>query len=419
MRVTEIISEDTLMEVWPAAVIGTAVFSAVSLYLSAMSAKEIYDLLAANNYDPSTMSDDDWGLFLIDVIMLVPGLSYLSKFGKPTLIKMIPDSVKQRGGSWLRNHLKEKLSKIDKGPGTAKQKGVLKRKAFADFKVDAAKQYGLLPTPIKHILGYAVASDLVITYYMKLADLEDQYTSAQQGADTTELFGDTSKDKLFAQADGYRNKYLGELTLGLLLAFGAAKVSNVVAGFGKVFGVVSGGGMVGGLVQLPFKAVSMIVKLGGAALIPALINTDSGEKFLALAITEMITQGIGALSAAALELLYKGIDEASRLSGIKGLAAQAGLDATMPRTKIADPNAASGGGSRPALDPNIPDDLRVTKDASNPNVIYIGQVQVTDDQGFRTIGNAYKNMLSRKAKAAGIPDPTATLKPNPNVNYDI
>jgi hypothetical protein len=425
MRVTEIVSESTIIN----EALTSKLLSLILPFLTVLSAKEIYDILSKNGFNPASMSTDDWLQVFIEFVLMIPGFGSFAKFGGAALSKLIPNSIKERGANILRQKVLKELDAINKGAGTAAEKRVLKRKAVADYRAQAEKKFSLIPKPVAMVIKSLAAGDLFIVYYRKLSELEDQYDRAQNGDVTTYWFGDTPKDQQFAIADTQRKKYLGELTAGLAIVFASQAIGKLVSGFGTIFGTVGavvGGGLVGGLVKLPFEAVSMIIKSGGAALIPLFLHTEAGKAFLATAIAQLATTGLGTATAEMLELLYKGIDEASRLSGVKGLAAKAGLDATMPRTKIVDPNAATsgtpggaGGGARPVLDPNIPNDLRVTKDDLNPNIIYIGQVQVTDDQGFRTIGNTYKNMLSQKAKAAGIQDPTATLKLNPNRNYNI
>lgn len=72
----------------------------------------------------------------------------------------------------------------------------------------------------------------------------------------------------------------------------------------------------------------------------------------------------------------------------------------------------------PRLLDRTPSSLRLGTDPNNPKIKFVGGVQITDVQGFQSVGDNYLNSIKNSARVAGLPDPTAGIPKKPGVNYN-
>jgi hypothetical protein len=407
MKVYEIVREERLDEIGPAAIpiIGgltwAGVVGAVSLFLTTISVIDIYKILEKNNYDLASMSDEDWKDVFLDLIMLsVPGAG---NFTKSAIRKLIPDSWLLSAANKARLQI---LSRARAGTAAANPARLSRLKKLADAR------YAKIASNVKNVLVTAGLASVVATYFYKLEDLEDQYEAAKSGDTTTELFGNASQSELVGLADRQRTRLLGELTLSIAGILGALTGAAAIKTLTSLFGSVKGGSVVGGLLSIPAAGLSKLATIGAAAW-PILLHTQAGQEFLSNNIVRMITGGTGATVSWGIEKLYQAIEEVSKRVGLDATGVTGAMRSTIATDKAATPNRI-----QQAMASKIPYTLRLEKDNANPNILYIGGVQVTDKDGFQSVGNSYKQMLSKQAVASNVPDPTTGLKPKPGVNYN-
>lgn len=413
MKVHQIISEQhQLSEAGPAIVPGAilggltwaGVIGAVSLFLTTISIIDLYRILEKNNYDTNNMSDEDWKDFFINLILLsVPGAG---RFGKAAIRKLIPDSFLTSAAKRAKSQVTAKINKSKIPMNSPKRVARLKQLADA--------RYAKLSTKVKTLFTTTGLASIVITYYIKLEDLESQYEAAKGGDTTTEIFGDSPQEELLNLADGQRKKLLGEAVLSIGAVLGAltgAKASNF---FATLLGKVKGGSIVGGLLSIPAAGVSRLIGIGAASW-PLLLQTDAGKAFLSNNLVQLASTYTGTITAGVIDFLYDGIDAIGKRVGVDTTGVTGAVKSTISKDKEAAGVTAAAANAEIS---KIPYKFRIEKNSQNPKILYIGGVQVTDKDGFQNIGYNYKQDLSRSAKASGVADPTVGLKQKPGVNYN-
>jgi hypothetical protein len=418
MKVYQIIAETKHLNeagpaIVPGAIIGgltwAGVLGAVSLFLTTISIIDLYRILEKNNYQFESMSSEDWKDLYINLIMLaVPGAG---RFGKAAIRKLIPDSWLTNAAKRAKTQITAKINKSKIPMNSPQRAARLKKLADARF----AK----LSTKVKNFFTTAGLASIVITYYIKLEDLESQYEAAKAGDITTEIFGDSPQEELLNLADGQRKKMLGEAVASIGAVLGALTGAKATSAMSKFFGSVKGGTIVGGLLAIPLVGVERLLKIGAASW-PILLQTDAGKAFLSNNAVQLFTTITGTATAILIDSLLAGIDEIGKRVGVDTTGVTGAMKSTIAKDKEAAASAAAAAAATPggvALS-KIPYKFRIEKDSQNPKILYIGGVQVTDKDGFQNIGYNYKQDLSRSAKASGVPDPTIGLKQKPGVNYN-
>lgn len=416
MKIYEIVAEDReqLNEIAPLAALGgwAAIMGAVSAFLTALSIYDIYQILKKHDYNVDNLTADDYGDLFIDVLMLsVPGAG---KFARSTIAKFMPASAKKAGGEYMKKFLAPKMSALKAeykaagkaGTKTARTAG--QTAAITKYKAAAEALYDKkIIEPAKQLLGAAAVTPMIIDYYEKISELEDQYNAVLNGDTSTKLFGGMSKEEAYRAAAEKRKQYIGELSIAIGAAIASVPASKLVnfigSGAGKLVSVGGSIPLIGGLVKLPFSAAAKLISLGGPA-IPLFMQTDAGQKFLASNIIKGITELTGSVVAVGLDLFNAAVEEVAK---------RLGVDAT-PVTDITKSKIQKPAGMGAEFDPNsaiskIPPQLRITRNPSNPKIMYIGGVQVTDATGKRTAGDSLIKQFQLSAAAADVPDPTAEI----------
>jgi hypothetical protein len=130
------------------------------------------------------------------------------------------------------------------------------------------------------------------------------------------------------------------------------------------------------------------------------MRTSAGKEFLNSSLVRAITEPTGALTAAAIDLLEKGLQEA-------GL-----LDGPLPgKTAVKPPTGDAADGARQAT--NGMNIQWVGKK------LYINNQQISDENGYRLVGNDKLNDIKARVGVAGIPDPTLKIQDDPKKKYGV
>lgn len=423
MRVNEIVREERIDEALPLLGLGAIpmILSAVAFGMKAMSIYDLYDNLSKNGFDIDNMSDDDkLKLFVDFIILFVPGGG---RFANATIMRLMPDWLKRKGIKMVGDHLKTKAEELRKmknanrkkyadKPGTSPAQSAKNQKQLskANKKLDSEYQAvgkQLAAEKLKDV-AYTVVGGLALlpltyTYYGKLDELDKQYTAHKGGDTTTELFGTMDASAAYKQYSALRNKYIGELTIGVAAALSRTPVMKLAEGFTKLVGKTP---LVGGIIKLPLALATRVAKVGGPAL-AVLMQTDEGQKFLSNAIVEVITRGVGALTATTVNLLAKALDAALGAVGINTNFGQAtAAQKPPPGTDTSAQNKSDIYG------------LSIHSDPKNPNIKYIGGQQVTTPDGYlkNNIANVLK-VIRDKARDLKVSNPIDQLKQNPSLQY--
>lgn len=427
MKVNEIIAEDRLDEALPV-IGGIGLAGALTLISAALAGWSIFEIVQKTSEyadDPNSLTDDDWGELFLDIALLVvPGFL---KLGRAALVRLMPRSVLRWCGGWLRKRVLDRLAKerktnkadydkaMSKGPNPQKASELKKKLNARNAKAAARAKETVdkFPDKVLSFINYGIGTAIAYDYWKKIHELEDDWERYMAGDRTTENFGDEpDQSKAYHQAQEKRKRYLGELTVGIGAAVAALPAAKAVGALGKVFGAVTtgvtGSTLAGGFVKLTADAAAKLIKYAGPGL-ALFLQTDTGRKFLQNSFVDAIVSGAGTITSATLKLAYDAIDELAKMVGIDN--ATAGL-----RSKIKDPNQ-DPLKSDPGLLDKTPSSMKVQKDPSNPKIIYIGGVQVTDADGYQAIGNSYLQSIKDDARALKMPDPTAGIPKKPGKVY--
>jgi hypothetical protein len=412
MRVNEIVREERLDEIAPLALAGMAV-SAVMVGLKAMTIYDLYDNLSRNGYDIDNMSEEDLTSFFIDlIILLVPGAG---RFTNAMLMKILPAWVKRQGAKMVGEHLKTKAAELRKmkndnrkkyanTAATPPKQAAKKNKKLtkANKKLDAEYQAvgkQLAAEKLKGVaytvIGTIGVVPLVYTYYGKLDELDKQYTAHKGGDRTTEIFGTMNDTEAYNHYMKTRNKYIGELTVGVLGAISALPIANRAKSFKELIGP-------GGLMKLPLKIMR---RLGGPA-IPLLMQTEQGQKFLSSTIVGGITGALGSITNMLVNLLAQGLDLVLGMVGIDSNV----QGAVKPQEPA--PGASKG------QDPLDIYGLKLYSDPKDPNKKFVRGQLVTTPNGFlRNDIKTLAKMIKDDATTFKVPNPLDQIQKDPNLQY--
>ena len=433
MKVHQIVSERTesLNEAVPLVIAGIGIgtiITAISVGMSAWSAYEIYKFIGKYNQDPESITDDEWNDLFIDAVLLfTPGFA---KLGKAGILKLIPKSWQSKGGKWLKKKVTERLAQLEKTVskiekinlrkfdpdskvGFEKIKAYLKmRGANASMKAAAQARMGFIPDVAMTVIKTVVGLEFVREYYVDLSVLEEDYQDYKAGKDSP--FGKMSEQEAYNKYQQLRKKLLGELAIGVALNTGvASKFFGAMSGMFK--GIATGAATLSGAsitttkylgmaVSIPTniaRGISKLIEMGPAA--PAFLifmRTSAGKEFLNSSLVRAITEPTGALTAAAIDLLEKGLQEA-------GL-----LDGPLPgKTAVKPPTGDAADGARQAT--NGMNIQWVGKK------LYINNQQISDENGYRLVGNDKLNDIKARVNVAGVPDPTLKIQDDPKKKYGV
>lgn len=435
MKVHQIITERKQLNEFVPVILGGMGFAGamavIGAFLTGLSIYELTKMLSKYNNDPESLTDGDWDNILIDLSLLaLPGAARL---GRSAFVKALPRSVVRRASSSIRKTALDKMAK-QKDTATAKygsavqagktsqQAGKMQQKlikASAASRKKAQAKIKSFPNKVYTAISLGIGTKYALDYWEKIIELEDQYAKWQAGDRATELFGaEESKEQVDRMAYEHRTRLIGQLTTGVLAAVASGPLSKGTAAGGKalgsIFGFLSGSKLVGGLVALPVTVVSKLIKYAGPGL-TLFLTTETGQKALGYAYVDMIMQGIGKVTEKTLNAIYNGVDALAKKVGIDGA-----TDAL--RSPIKDPTPSTvtnpDGSVVPRLLDKTPSSLKVGTDPNNPKIKFVGGVQITDAQGFQSVGDNYLNSIKNSARVAKLPDPTAGIPKKPGVNYN-
>jgi hypothetical protein len=434
MKVHQIVSEKRtqLNELVPVVIGGIgigAIFTAISALISAYGVYQLYELYGKYNEDPDSVTDEEWDDIWIDLALVaMPGFAKLGKVG---LSKLIPKAWKRKGGQWLKKKVSERLAQLEKQGqriekfnlrkfdpdskvGFEKIKAYLKMKASnAAMKQAAQARMGFIPSSVMTVLKTAVGLEFIREYYEDLTVLEEEYKKFQAGEPSA--FTGMEPDKAYAKYQQVRNKLMGELVIGVAMNMGVA--SKAFGALGGMFGGItqfaarsSGSGIVaaewmGRVVKLPFavaKGLAKLLELGPAA--PAFLifmRSDSGKEFLNSTLVQMITQPAGMLASGAINLLEAALQAAGLLDPGQ----------TIPGKTTVKPPASGDADTDSGAYTNKMDIQWLGKK------LYVDNQQISDENGYRIVGNNKIDDIKNDARVAGVPDPTLKLRDDPNRKY--
>lgn len=431
MKVHQIVSERTesLNEAVPLVIAGVGIGTIITLIsagMSAWSAYEIYKFIGKYNQDPESITDDEWNDLFIDAVLLfTPGFA---KLGKAGIIKLIPKSWQSKGGKWLKKKVTERLAQLEKTTsriekinlkkfdpdskaGWDKISAYLKmRGANSAMKAAAQAKMGFIPDVALTALKVAVGLNFVRDYYGDLVVLEQEYKDFTEGKPSG--FDTMSEQEAYNKYQQLRRKLLGELTVGVALNMGVASkafgfLNSALGGTVSAATKLGGGGFLqakwfGEFIKIPGNFVTGLAKLiEGGVNAPAFLlfmQSKYSKDFLNNEVVKAITGSVGALTAGSIELLEKGLQAA-------GL-----LDGKLPgKTSATDPSAST---------PTGPTNSGLPIEWVGKKLFVSGQ-QISDENGYRIVGNNHISDIKADAAALKLPDPTLKLQDDPNRKYSM
>lgn len=425
MRAYEVVQERQITnEVLPIAAFAiggiamTQILTAIGAFLTAMSLVDLYKLISEISDDPEDATDDQWSDIFLSVLFLA--FPALAKYGKPYFLKLIPTSWKQKAGKYVKDLVLKRLranrasanakygSAAQANAPTAAARQALKAKHAAAMK--AARQRAnkslkkISSNAIFKVIAKSFGASIIIgfatTYWEKMSQIEEDWAAYQKGDRETETFGDMEPAAAEKHAYDLKKKIWGELAIGVGAAVASMPTAKLVELFGGLFGRLAGGGLVGGVIKLSANAVAAAIKLGGPG-IAMFMQTETGKKLLETTIVSAIVDVAGSVAINTVQWAQPIIDAAAKAIGVD-LGMSTGSAIKKPAFKDLDPWG-----------------IALTTDPSNPKVKLIGGKLVTDPAtGFLSpnIPEVIQD-IRRTARAAGQPDPTASIPKDPAAKY--
>lgn len=269
------------------------------------------------------------------------------------------------------------------------------------------------PIGVMSVIKAGVGLEFARQYYVDLSLLEQEYADTLAAIRRGE--SQMSEQEAYDAYNTQRKKLLGELTVGLAMNMGvASKAFGLVSSLFK--GVTSTAARVGGfsrdaadlfgksaaLTPRLFQGVAKLIELGPAA--PAFLifmRSEYGKTFLNLVGVRLVTEFTGELTSAAIDGLEKGLQAAGLLD----------VNQKLPgKTAVTAPTGDAADGPRQDTNSGLPIQWVGKK-------LYVYNVQISDENGYRIIGNAKLADIKRDAAALKIPDPTLKIQDDPKKKY--
>jgi hypothetical protein len=247
------------------------------------------------------------------------------------------------------------------------------------------------------VVGLLAIGPLVYMYYGKLDELDKQYTAHKAGDRTTEIFGEMSDNEAYQHYIRTRNRYIGELTVGVLGAISGLTVAKRAQSFKEIISI-------GGLIKLP---LTITRRLGGP-IIPVLMQTEQGQKFLANTVVGSLTGALGSMTNMLVNLLAQGLDIAAGMLGMD----------TNIQGAVAPQTSADGGTGPRSQDPLDIYGLKLYTDTKDPNKKFVRGQLVTTPNGFlRNDIDTLATRIGKDAKTFRVPNPLDQIQKDPNLQY--
>jgi hypothetical protein len=291
------------------------------------------------------------------------------------------------------------------------------KSAEALKKADAAARAKLEKAPIgvMTVIKAGVGIEFARQYYVDLSLLEQEYAETLAAIRRGE--SNMSEQEAYDAYQTQRRKLLGELTVGLALNMGVA--SKAFGALSSMFkGVTSTAARYGGvgrdaadiigktaaLTPRLLQGVSKLIEMGPAA--PAFLifmRSEYGKAFLNDTHVRLITEFAGGLTSAAIDGLEKGLQAAGILDAEQKLPG---------KTAAVAPTGDAADGPRQDTNSGMPIQWVGKK-------LYVDAQQISDENGYRIVGNNHIADIKRSAAALNIPDPTLKLRDDPNRKYSV
>ena len=289
-------------------------------------------------------------------------------------------------------------------------------KAGLDGAAHVKKTFGGKLLALINVLGIAY---YVYDYWSTILPLEkdfEEFTESlkkKKEVSSSNRFHGMSYEQALSEAEGEREKALGKAVSGVMVSAGAGFIGKFVSSIGSFFSCFP---IFGPLIGLPTRGVGFVIQWAGSKTSPAgaatfkagliyfLENTETGQSIMKSVIASIILGGIGAVAAAALDTVVKGLDEFLKWINESEWGKKLGLNLAVPaaaKTKIkADPEAEK-------------DAENVVMIAGKPATTADGYLRA--DRGFWT-DSWIKDEIERQI-AQGKPNPLNGLKLNPKLQY--
>lgn len=289
------------------------------------------------------------------------------------------------------------------------------KSAEALKKADAAARAKLEKAPIgvMTIIKAGVGIEFARQYYVDLSLLEQEY--AETLVDIRSGKSQMSEQEAYDAYQTQRRKLLGELTVGLALNMGVASkafgaLSSMFKGVTNIAARASGANyavaeIAGKAVSFPvtmLAGIAKLIEMGPAA--PAFLifmRSEYGKTFLNDTHVRLVTEFAGGLTSAAIDGLEKGLQAAGVLDANQKLPG---------KTAAVAPTGDAADGPRQDTNSGMPIQWVGKK-------LYVYNVQISDENGYRIIGNAKLADIKRDAAALKIPDPTLKIQDDPKRKY--
>lgn len=285
------------------------------------------------------------------------------------------------------------------------------KKANEDARLKLEKK----PFGVMSVIKAGVGLEFARQYYVDLSLLEQEYADTLAAIKSGE--SQMSEQEAYDAYKTQRNKLLGELTVGLAMNMGvASKAFGLVSSLFK--GVTSTAARVGGfsrdaadlfgksaaLTPRLIQGVAKFLELGPAA--PAFLifmRSEYGKTFLNSVAIRAVTEYAGGTTAFIINALEKGLQAAGVLDA----------DQKLPgKTAVTAPTGDAADGPRQATNSGLPIHWVGKK-------LYVYDVQISDENGYRIVGNAKLADIKRDAAALKIPDPTLKIQDDPKKKYGV
>jgi hypothetical protein len=271
-----------------------------------------------------------------------------------------------------------------------------------------AAQTKIKGLPAKAITGLQllVGTAALTEYFTEISTLEEEYEKFQKGESS--IFDGMDAETATATARSMRQDLLGKLVTVMFINLKgpmvAAKALKWIISMIPVVGTVSKvAGSAVAATSTGSRLISGLTTLSNASapVIAAFMLSPFGKQFMEHWLVSSITGTVGTATAVILDLGIKGLEAA-------GVTVPAALKSKIP----SDSDAQMG--NVPGVAAGTHPSLVVSKDPKNPNIIKIGGVAVTGDDGYLKPGiDPYIQDVKSRAAALDAPDPTASLKRRP------
>jgi len=279
-------------------------------------------------------------------------------------------------------------------------------------------------------------------FIINYQDLSHQKELAESGDTSTAIFGKTPKNQIESVYNTTLEKYAGETALAslpLLLKVPAKLFSitgTILSATGSVAGGVAGGAggytalgvpgafvgyqagkSLGKLAGVPLKGAAGITKMlsGGAtgALFLAFLQTDMAKEFFKTALQGQLIELVGGITVG----LYR------KAASIIDSYFSSNNTGSAPTTVGGKTGSSQSGTSAKAKAPDVvlspekqkleqeydSSPLVVRFDRQNPNIMYVNNLPVTDENGFRAVGKPTIDRIGVTASGINKPNPVANL----------